>query len=67
MRYIENISDFICKHAAVPERTLCDVFTGGLLIGLFLKCINFADIVFGLGNDISVFGTGVCRLHSEKI
>ena len=66
MGTVQHIAQLEGEHAAVPERTLCNVVLGHFLRRLFLEHGHLADLLFADGDDVAVFLAGVGRLNAHQ-
>ena len=63
---LQNISNLIGKHAAVPQRPLTDILFCRLLIRLLFEGVHRADHALFLGQDIPILLTGVGRRDAHE-
>ena len=66
MGTVQHIAQLEGEHAAVPERTLCNVVLCHFLRRLFLEHGHLADLLFADGDDVAVFLAGVGRLNAHQ-
>ena len=66
MGTFQHIAQLERKHAAVPERSLCNVVLCHFLRGLFLEHGHLADLLFTDGDDIAVFLAGIGRFNAHQ-
>ena len=66
MGTVQHIAQFEGEHAAVPERSLCNVVLCHFLRRLFLEHGHLPDLLFADGDDVAVFLAGVGRLNAHQ-